>query len=123
MVREAPVKRQEPNMGKLKNAAIAVPLRRPEHLTYALTAYTVQRRQGAWFVTPAWSAFVGERPEWRGPFDTIEDACNIIASLSIAELRRRHGAHIVSYRLATADPLYGDRPVKKRRSNGKALAT
>jgi hypothetical protein len=110
-------------MGKLKNTATVAPLRRPDHLTYALTAYTVQRRQGAWFVTPAWSAFVGEKPEWRGPFDTIEDACNIIASLSIAELTRRHQAHVASYRLAIGDPLHGDPAVKKRRSSAKALHT
>ncbi len=110
-------------MGRLKNRALEVPApKRPEHFTYALSAFTVQRRQGHWYVTPAWSAFAGEKPEWRGPFDTIEDASAIMMSLAIAELRRRHSAHIVNYRLAPGDPLHGDRPVKKRGDNAKRAA-
>lgn len=100
-------------MAKSKNGtpATATP-RRVEQLTYALTAYTAQRRQGAWLITPSWSAFAGEKPEWRGPFETIEEACQIIGSLVQSEMRRRHAAHIESYRLKPGDPLYGLRPNK-----------
>lgn len=110
-------------MGKLKNRALEVPAaKRPEHFTYALSAFTVQRRQGHWYVTPAWSAFAGEKPEWRGPFDTIEDASAIMMSLAIAELRRRHATHIASYQLAPEDPLNGDRRAKKRSQTKRVAA-
>ena len=70
----------------------------PEKFTYALPAFTVQRRKTGWWISPSKSA--GEKPQWTGPFATIETAC-----LSIARKTRnrdRRSPHAID-RAARAD--------------------
>ena len=46
----------------------------PDKFTYALPAFTVQRRKTGWWISPT-SKSAGEKPQWSGPFATIETAC------------------------------------------------
>jgi hypothetical protein len=69
-------------------APIASTAKPPEKFTYALPAFAVQRRKTGWWISPAKSA--GEKPQWTGPFATIETACLAIGRRLAIEIADRH---------------------------------
>jgi hypothetical protein len=83
----------------------------PEKFTYALPAFTVQRRKTGWWISPTWSA--GEKPQWSGPFATIETACLAIARKLAIEIADRHTQSIERHALTPDDQLYGLKPTTR----------
>ena len=83
----------------------------PEKFTYALPAFTVQRRKTGWWISPTWSA--GEKPQWSGPFATIETACLSIARKLAIEIADRHTQSIERHGLTPGDPLYGPKSITR----------
>jgi len=77
----------------------------PEKFTYALPAFTVQRRKAGWWISPTWST--GQKPQWSGPFATIETACLAIARRLAIEIADRHTQSIERHGIEPDDPLYG----------------
>ena len=57
----------------------------PDKFTYALKDYTAERRATGWYISRTWAVSAAEKPQWVGPFATIETAC----LLSRAGLRSR----------------------------------
>ena len=77
---------QKSNAGKPRPSAISKkPSAEPpsEHgvtkFTYALKAWSVERRGAGWFVAETVVSILGNKPTWRGPFLSIENACRAIA--------------------------------------------
>lgn len=79
----------------------------PDKFTYALGQYTVERRENSWWISRTWTSAAGEKPQWRGPFATIETACLAIARRLATEIADRHTHWIEWYRIKRGDPLYG----------------
>jgi hypothetical protein len=77
----------------------------PEKFTYALPAFTVQRRKSGWWISPSKSA--GEKLQWSGPFATIETACLSIARKLAIDIADRHTQSIERHGLTPDDLLYG----------------
>lgn len=97
----------------------------PEKLTYALTAFTVERRASGWFVAQSYSPYYDEKPKWRGPFETIDTAMLSVARQLASELSDRHTRDIERHKILRGSALYGlssglklDR-ASSRRSNTK----
>jgi hypothetical protein len=84
----------------------------PEKFTYALSAFTVQRRKSGWWISPA-SKGAGEKPQWSGPFATIETACLAIGRRLAIDIADRHTQSIERHGLAPDDPLYGLKPTTR----------
>jgi hypothetical protein len=82
-----------------------------DKFTYALPVFTVQRRKTGWWISPTWSA--GEKPQWTGPFATIETACLSIARKLAIEIADRHTQSIERHGLTTDDLLYGLKPTTR----------
>ena len=80
----------------------------PDKFTYALPAFAVQRRKSGWWISPSKSA--GEKPQWSGPFATIETACLAIGRRLAIEIADRHTRSIERHGLTTDDALYGLKP-------------
>src|SRR6516225_9297474 len=91
--------------------AAAKTAKTPDKFTYALPAFTVQRRKSGWWIGPSKS--VGEKPRWTGPFATIETACLSIARRLAIEIADRHTQSIVRHGLTPDDPLYGLKPTTR----------
>jgi hypothetical protein len=94
---------------------------RSEYL-YALKAYTVRITEKGWWITKAWAQFAGEKPEWNGPFETIEAACLAIARRLATEIADRHTMMIDAHKMKPGDPLYGLKATTRLRKarNGSA---
>ena len=75
--------------------------------TYALKQWSVERRGGGWFVAETVPSIPGNKPNWRGPFQSLETACRAIARGLALELTDRHTRMIERYKMAKNDPLYG----------------
>ena len=86
------------------------PLPKRPQLIYALKQWSAERRKDGWYVSPTTSAVVGNKPEWRGPFQSIENACLAIARQHAVELADRHTRHIEFHKIDKSDPLYGLQP-------------
>ena len=84
----------------------------PEKFTYALSAFTVQRRKSGWWISPA-SKGAGEKPQWSGPFATIETACLAIGRRLAIDIADRHTQSIERHGLKSDDPLYGLKPTTR----------
>ena len=84
----------------------------PEKFTYALPAFTVQRRKSGWWISPT-SKGAGEKPQWSGPFATIETACLSIARKLAIEIADRHTQSIERHGLTPDDGLYGLKPTTR----------
>jgi hypothetical protein len=84
----------------------------PEKFTYALPAFTVQRRKSGWWISPT-SKGTGEKPQWTGPFATIETACLSIARKLAIEIADRHTQSIERHGLTPDDALYGLKPTTR----------
>ena len=83
----------------------------PEKFTYALPAFTVQRRKTGWWISPSKSA--GEKPQWSGPFATIETTCLSIARKLAIEIADRHTRSIERHGVTSDDLLYGLKPTTR----------
>lgn len=86
-----------------------------DRFTYALKAYTTERRAKGWFIARTWVQFAGEKPEWIGPFDTIEAACLAIGRRLATEIADRHSMMIAAHKIKPGDPLYGLKPTTRLR--------
>lgn len=80
---------------------------KPSKLTYALKAYTAERRADGWWICRTPFSSTGERPEWSGPFAEIETACLSIARRLAIEIADRHTRSIEGLKLKPNDRLYG----------------
>ena len=58
--------------------------------TYALKAWSIERRGAGWFVSENVATIHGNKPTWRGPFQSVENACRAIARGLALELTDRH---------------------------------
>ena len=94
----APAKaRPQPVIGKDK----------PTRFTYALKPYTAERRADGWWICRTPFATAGEKPEWSGPFETIETAVLAIGRRLATEIADRHTRSIEGHKLKDSDRLYG----------------
>ena len=84
----------------------------PDKFIYALQAFTAQRRKTGWWISPTWSSSAGEKPQWTGPFATIETACLRTPRLAI-EVADRHTRSIERHGLTSDDLLYGLKPTTR----------
>ena len=75
--------------------------------TYALKAWSIERRGAGWFVAETVATIHGNKPSWRGPFQSIENACRAIARGLALELTDRHTRSVEQHRIVKNDPLYG----------------
>ena len=85
----------------------------PDKFTYALPAFTVQRRKSGWWIRPTPSEGAGEKPQWTGPYATIETACLSIARKLAIEIADRHTQSIERHQLTPDDALYGLKPTTR----------
>lgn len=94
----------------------------PSEYVYALKAYTVRITPKGWWIAKTWAQFAGEKPEWNGPFETIESACLAIARRLATEIADRHSMIIEAHKLKPGDPLYGLKATTRLRKarNGSA---
>lgn len=76
-------------------------------VTYALKAYSAERRANGWYVSRTPLSVAGEKPEWSGPFQTIETAMLAIARRLATELADRHTRTIEARGIKAGDPMYG----------------
>jgi len=83
----------------------------PEKFTYALPGFTGQRRKSGWWISASKSA--GVKPQWSGPFATIETACLSIARKLAIEIADHHTRSIERRQLTPDDPLYGLKPTTR----------
>ncbi|MEQ1717214.1 MAG: hypothetical protein ABL907_14730 [Hyphomicrobium sp.] len=60
-----------------------------------------------WFIALNWSANVGEKPKWTGPFASIELACLALARRHAVEIADRHSNLVAHHKIKPGDPLYG----------------
>lgn len=88
----------------------------PEKFTYALAAYSAERRKDGWYVAKSVPTFSGEKSKWSGPFDDIENACLSIARQLFTELADRHTRSIETHAIARSDPLFGLKPTTRLRA-------
>jgi hypothetical protein len=100
----------------------------PDRFTYALKDYTAERRANGWYISRTWAVSVGEKPQWVGPFATIETACLSIARRIAIELADRHTQSIERYGIERDHGLYGLKATtrlhprrKKPKETGSAL--
>ena len=99
--------------GAIDSAAPATKTAKPpEKFTYALPAFTVQRRKSGWWISPT-SKGAGDKPQWTGPFATIETACLSIARKLAIEIADRHTRSIERHNLTSDDQLYGLKPTTR----------
>jgi hypothetical protein len=84
----------------------------PEKFTYTLPAFTVQRRKSGWWISPT-SKAADQKPQWTGPFVTIETACLSIGRKLAIEIADRHTQSIERHRLTPDDLLYGLKPTTR----------
>lgn len=123
-------------MGKLKEQALAAAHGRKSDLatfpaitprsskfTYALAAYTVEIRDKGWYVAKSVPTFTGEKPDWSGPFETIETACLAIGRRLATEIADRHTRMVETYKMKAADPLYGLKKTTRLRQRRKDKGT
>lgn len=88
----------------------------PEKFTYALPAFSAERRKDGWWIGKTVPTFAGEKPKWTGPFTDIENACLSIARQLFVELADRHTRAIETHAIARSDPLFGLKPTTKLRA-------
>ena len=102
---QAPTTIVEPQAKRPKNP--------PDKFTYALQTFTVERRRTGWWISPTSSKSAGEKPQWTGPFATIETACLSIARKLAIEIADCHTQSIERHGLTPDDLLYGLKPTTR----------
>ena len=83
---------------------------KPVRYTYALAAYTCERRSDGWYISRTPFTAAGEKPVWSGAFATIETAMLAIARRLATETADRHTRSIEGNDIKPGDPLYGLKP-------------
>jgi hypothetical protein len=78
----------------------------PDKFTYALRQFTAELRATGWWISRTWTSAAGEKPEWKGPFATIETACLAIARRLAIEIADRHTQMIEWHGIEETSPLY-----------------
>ena len=96
---------------------------KPSRFTYALKAYTAEIRSDGWWIARTPFASAGEKPEWAGPFATIETACLAIARRLAIEIADRHTRIIEHHHLKPGQPLYGLKPTTRLKQRKGQQAT
>lgn len=91
----------------------------PAKFTYALEAWSAERRSDGWYVAPTVPR-AGMPAKWSGPFLDIENACLSIARGLCHELADRHTRHVEHYRITPTDARYGLKPTTQLSAKGKA---
>lgn len=84
-----------------------------DKFTYALKAWSVERRGGGWFYTETTPSILGNKPYWRGPYESVENAGRAIARNLVVEITDRHTRAIEIYKIDRNDPLFGLEPESK----------
>ena len=79
----------------------------PAKFTYQLASYRAELRKDGWYVARSEPSFAGNKPEWIGPYQLIENAAYAIARRLMIEMADRHSKMVEFYRLKASDPLYG----------------
>lgn len=79
----------------------------PEKFTYQLATYSAELRDQGWFIAKSTPAFVGQKPEWIGPFKSIENAAFAIARRLATEMADRHTRMTEQYGLDSSHTLWG----------------
>lgn len=115
-------------MGKLKDAAItgaSQEARRaatpaydrvtPAKFTYALSAHSVEIRDKGWYVAKSVPSFTGDKPEWAGPFETIEAAVLAIGRRLATEIADRHARSVDWHKIKEDDPIHGLKKTRRAR--------
>ena len=83
----------------------------PTKFSYALKAHTAERRANGWHVTA--TPLADAKPEWSGPYATIESACLAIARRLAVEVADRHTRSIEFHKIDKTHPLYGLKPTTR----------
>ncbi len=94
-------------------APTALAAKPPDKFTYTLPAFTVQRRKTGWWISPTSTKGAGRKPQWAGPFATIETACLGIGRRLAIEIADRHTQSIERHGLTPDDLLYGLKPTTR----------
>ena len=76
----------------------------PVKFTYALKQHSIERRPTGWFVAETVPSVTG-KPHWRGPFQSIENACRAIARGLALEIVDRHTRSVEGHKMGKNDPL------------------
>lgn len=84
--------------------------------TYALAAYSVERRTDGWYMAKTIPSFTGEKTKWRGPFGTIETLCLSIGRHLATEIADRHTRSIEANKIGKSHALYGLKPTTSLRA-------
>jgi hypothetical protein len=81
------------------NEPLEVPRRQPLHepppAVYLLKAWTLREKNGKWFAAHA--AHHGDKPEWKGPYQSLDNAAKAIARAITQEVAARHNRCIDFY--------------------------
>ena len=80
---------------------------KPARFLYALKAFTAEIRSDGWWIARTPFSSQGERPEWAGPFETIESASLAIARRLATEIADRHTRAVETHHIKSGQPLYG----------------
>jgi hypothetical protein len=112
-VAKKPAKPAAPLRAKPEPRKVKAPASQPDKFTYALAQWTTERRKSGWFVARTTPAITDNKPEWSGPYETIETACLAIARRHAVELADRHTRSTETYRINVGDPLYGLKPTTR----------
>lgn len=94
----------------------------PDKFTYALASYTVEIREKGWYIAKSVPSFTGQRPDWSGPFGTIETAVLSIGRRLATEIADRHTRMIEQHKLTPDKPLYGLKPTTRLRQKRSAAS-
>lgn len=85
---------------------------KPASFLYTAAAYMFERRESGWYVAKWVSSVAGQRPQWTGPFESIETASLSAARHLAAEVADRHTRSIEQYKLDRKHPLHGLKKAK-----------
>ena len=107
--------------GKSQPAKPELTATKVDKFTYALSAFTVEIRPQGWFVARTVPSFIGERPKWHGPFETIESACLAIARGLAVEIADRHTRTVEAHKIPRTHALYGFKPETRLKSRNGTI--
>lgn len=80
---------------------------KPDQHRYLLAQWAVERRSDGWHIAKSWTASIGEKPRWEGPYSFPDDAAHAIARYLAAELTNRHTARAKFHKIGTGSPYWG----------------
>jgi hypothetical protein len=106
----APARQKRPTPSRPNGQAKTPVHDLPERFSYRLEPHVVERRATGWFIAKSVPTSTGLKPEWHGPFKTIETAALAIARRNATEIADRHTRSIEHYGLDKSHKLYGLKP-------------